>query len=508
MACKRNIMLAAAIMCLAGAGLVAFAGQMPAYTPRAMLAAAVLLGIVYFYFGGRGTVSVSEGGGFLDARKPGANISFNDVAANAEAVRSLRELVEYINDPGKFNRLGARMPRGVLLYGPPGTGKTLLARALAGEAGVPIFAMSGSDFVQMYAGVGASRVRALFKKARKCGKCVIFIDEIDAVGKKRQDMSSDERDQTLNALLSEMSGFDPADGTIVIAATNRIDALDEALLRPGRFDRHIEVALPSRDERLEILKLHLKNKPANGDIDVEALAAQTVSFSGASLGSMINEAAIRAASRGQAQICQQDLQRAFITTIAGSDKPSISTRKELAVIAVHEAGHALASRLTLPEDRIMRVTVLPTSKGMAGYNLSIPVQSAVTDKERLLNQIGVLLAGRAAEMLIGGENALTSGAMNDLSKAAELASAMVMDLGMASKPCLSMRQLYKSTGINDQQTLSNCVKLLDEQFERVTRLLADNVTALMAICEALMEFETIDENKLNEIMKNTMAAAV
>ena len=247
----------------------------------------------------------------MEAVNAAPSCGFSDVAANEEARRSLEGLVDYLKDPQKYARYGARMPRGVLLYGPPGTGKTLLARALAGEAGVPFFALSGSDFVQMYVGVGASRVRELFKNARKAGKCVIFIDEIDAMAKKRDDQSSDERDQTLNALLSEMSGFRPSEGIIVLAATNRLDTLDPALLRPGRFDRQIEVGLPGRAERLSILRLHSRNKPLSRTVDLEALAGDTSCFSGASLENLLNEAAIAAAERGAEKIEPADIRGAF-----------------------------------------------------------------------------------------------------------------------------------------------------------------------------------------------------
>ena len=269
----------------------------------------------------------------------GQKCTFSDVAANEQALQSVSELRDYLKHPGKYVRYGARMPRGVLLYGPPGTGKTLLARALAGEAGVPFFALSGSDFVEKYVGVGASRVRALFRKARKAGRCVIFIDEIDAMGKRRDDSASDERDQTLNALLSEMSGFYTGDGVIVMAATNRIEALDPALLRPGRFDRQIEVGLPGREQRLKILKLHSRGKPLSDDVSLEELAAQTVSFSGASLENLMNEAALVAAERDDGYIDRQDLQQAFYRSVAGADHEMLASPREKRIIAVHESGH-------------------------------------------------------------------------------------------------------------------------------------------------------------------------
>ena len=278
---------------------------------RGALTVALACVIVYVALRARSASAVTVGAvsaGVSEANRK--RCTFENVAANEQALESLKELRDYLKDPGKYVRYGARMPKGVLLYGPPGTGKTLLARALAGEANVPFFALAGSDFVEKYVGIGASRVRELFRKARKAGKCVIFIDEIDAIGKRRNDSASDERDQTLNALLSEMSGFFTGDGVVVIAATNRLDALDPALLRPGRFDRQIEVDLPGKAQRLSILKLHSAGKPLDADVNLEELAAQTVSFSGASLENLLNEAALAAAARNAERIERSDLKAA------------------------------------------------------------------------------------------------------------------------------------------------------------------------------------------------------
>jgi len=424
--------------------------------------------------------------------------TFQDVAANEEALRSLSMLVDYLKNPEKYGRMGARMPRGVLLYGPPGTGKTLLAQALAGEAGVPFFALSGSDFVQMYVGVGASRVRELFQKAKKAGKCVIFIDEIDAMGKKRDDSASEEREQTLNALLSEMSGFKKNSGSIVLAATNRLDTLDPALLRPGRFDRKIEVGLPGLSERLDILKLHSRGKPLAECIDLNSLAAQTVYFSGASLEALLNEAAIRAAQRGSEEIERGDIDAAFLATVAGEDKPSHAAQKEKATIALHEAGHALATRLLLPDQRVTRISILPSGKGAAGYSLSIPPELSIVGRDRLTRQIQVLLAGRAAELLIGGPDEITGGASNDLSRAAEIASAMALDLGMTGEPGIALRPLKNACGTGD--ALDRCKDLLNQQFDAVTNLLRDNSELLMKLTEALIKEETIDEQRFVELV--------
>lgn len=429
-----------------------------------------------------------------------SDIRFSDVAANEEALRGLRTLVDYLRDPEKYIRMGARLPRGVLLYGPPGTGKTLLARALAGEAGVPFYSMAGSDFVQMYVGVGASRVRDLFAKARKAGKCVLFIDEIDAMGKKRDDSGSDEREQTLNALLSEMSGFRGDEGIIVLAATNRLDTLDPALLRPGRFDRQIEVGLPGRSERLDILRLHSRNKPLADSVDLSQLAGDTVRFSGASLESLLNEAAIRAADRGASAIDKTDIDAAFRTVVAGEDKPAAAgTKEEMALVALHEAGHALVSRLLLPENRLARVSILPSSKGAAGYNLSIPAERTMIGKRQLTAQIDVLLAGRAAEILIAGEEEITAGAADDLSRAAELACAMALDLGMTGEPGVCLRTLSRmcaggADGLEQSRTL------LRERFHSVTQLLTEHAASLSLLTETLLMRESMTGEEVDSLL--------
>ena len=425
--------------------------------------------------------------------------TFSNVAANEQALESLKELRDYLRDPEKYVRYGARMPRGVLLYGPPGTGKTLLARALAGEADVPFFALSGSDFVEKYVGVGASRVRELFKKARKAGKCVIFIDEIDAMGKRRDDTASDERDQTLNALLSEMSGFYTGDGVIVVAATNRIEALDPALLRPGRFDRQIEVGLPERSQRLSILRLHSRNKPMAADVSLEELAAQTVSFSGASLENLLNEAALLAAARGEGDIGREDLRTAFYKTVAGADRAITATPRERRIIAVHESGHALASRLLSPENRLSRVSILPAGHGAAGYNLCVPAERVMVEKRHLENQICVLLAGRAAEQLVFGEDALTAGASSDLARAAELAATMVTELGMAGEPAVAVKALNRLCG-GTQGSADACRNLLNALYKRTEALLEANISALDALASALLEAESLDGETAERII--------
>ena len=416
---------------------------------------------------------------------------FTHVAANAEALESLKELRDYLRDPARYARYGARMPRGVLLYGPPGTGKTLLARALAGEAKVPFFALSGSDFVEKYVGVGAGRVRELFKRAKKAGKCVIFIDEIDALGKRRDESASDERDQTLNALLSEMSGFQTGDGVIVIAATNRVETLDAALLRPGRFDRQIEVGLPGRAERLSILKLHSRGKPLSAGVSLEALAEQTVSFSGASLESLLNEAALLAAARGGECIEPSDVQTAFYKTVAGADRPVTASPEERRIIAVHEAGHALVSRVLAPENRLARVSILPAGRGAAGYNLCVPAERVMVGKRHMEHQICVLLAGRAAEQLAFGEDELTAGASSDIARATELAASMVADLGMAGEPAVSLKALNRACG-GATGASERARTLLNDLYDRTLQLIGAERNALLALAEALIERESLE----------------
>ncbi len=435
----------------------------------------------------------------MDVQPSASGLDFSAVAANELALRSLRELVDYLKEPEKYTKFGARMPAGVLLYGPPGTGKTLLAKALAGEAGVPFYALSGSDFVQMYVGVGASRVRELFQKARKAGRCVIFIDEIDSMAKRRDDSSSEERDQTLNALLAEMSGFHGREGVIVVGATNRLDTLDPALLRPGRFDRQIEVGLPGRDERLSILRLHSKNKPLSASVDMDALAHDTAMFSGASLESLLNEAAIRAARRGAEEIGESDIRQAYLSVVAGDDKMSIATGAERLTIALHEAGHALATRVLMPESRLSRVSILPTGRGAAGYSLAVPKERAVMMKSALEHQLQILLAGRAAELLIGGADELTAGASNDLQRAAELAGAMVLDLGMENSPAVAIRALKNACG-GGSDAFAQCEAVLNRSFEQVTALLAERSDQLMRLVEALIEKEALDAEEIERAL--------
>ena len=355
---------------------------------------------------------------------------FSDVAANDEAMNALRDLVSFIREPEQYAKLGARIPRGVLLYGMPGTGKTLMAKALAGEAGVPFFAVNGADFVEMYVGVGASRIRTLFQRARKCGRAVIFFDEIDAIGKKR-DNRSDEREQTLNALLSEMSGFGEKDGVIVVAATNRVDTLDEALLRAGRFDRQIEVPLPGVEERLRILEVHAKKLRLSEAVMLPELARQTALFSGARLECLLNEAAILAVKRGAEAVEMEDVQTAMEISLLGTQRRGLSRHEhERRVTAAHEAGHAIVTAALMENSELTKVSIIPTSRGAAGYSMSLPVEKLFHEKQELLCHIAVALAGREAERMLLGADRVSTGASNDIEKAALIARRMVCEWGM------------------------------------------------------------------------------
>ena len=433
-------------------------------------------------------------------------VDFSSVAGNEEAKESVKELVDFIKNPKKYTKYGARLPRGIIFHGPPGTGKTLMAKALAGEAQVPFYAVSGSDFVQVYVGLGAGRIRDLFKKARQSGKCVIFIDEIDALGKKRSggiDGGNDERDQTLNALLSEMSGFDENEGIVVIAATNRLDVLDDALLRPGRFDRHIEIGLPDVNGRLQILKLHSKNKPLDATVDLKELAEQTVFFSGAMLENLLNEAAILAAKRGSGTIKKSDIDKAFYTVVAGSEKKDRSSliEKDKYITAYHEAGHALATRLLAPENRVTKVTIIPSTKGAGGFSMNIPPDRMYHSKRDMEKQIKICLAGRAAEELVFGRDGITTGASNDLEKATQIIVSLVKRFGMNNKAgMLNYDILYGSSeGIGDD-IIIECRKQMEELYNSTKKVLKENLSLLHAIAQSLLDKETLDEQQLNEII--------
>ena len=410
---------------------------------------------------------------------------FSDVAANDEAMESLRDLVSFLQSPEKYSRLGARIPRGVLLYGMPGTGKTLMARALAGEAGVPFFAVNGADFVEMYVGVGASRVRSLFGKARKAGRAVIFFDEIDAIGKKR-DNRSDEREQTLNALLSEMSGFGDKDGIVVLAATNRADTLDEALLRAGRFDRQIEVPLPGQAERLQILQVHARKRPLSAEVSLPELARQTAMFSGARLECLLNEAAILAVKRNAEMIEPQDVQLAMDTALFGAQRVNAARHEqERRVTAGHEAGHAVATAMLLPQSELHRVSIIPTARGAAGYSMALPPERMFHEQQELLCHMAVALAGREAERRLLGDERVSTGASNDIEKAVLLARRMVNEWGMLP----GSTEAYL---MNQQQKDMAAQQWLNQAQQMAAEVLQEQDAGWRKLMERLLEQEAVD----------------
>ncbi|MBL4932435.1 ATP-dependent metallopeptidase FtsH/Yme1/Tma family protein [Clostridium paridis] len=438
------------------------------------------------------------------------NYDFDKVAGNDEAKESLKDVVDFLINPDKYVKYGARIPKGVILYGEPGTGKTLLAKAVAGEANVPFYAMSGSDFMQMYVGVGASRIRDLFKKAKEAGngKALIFIDEIDAIGKKRdggkQSSGSDERDQTLNALLTEMSGFTEKEGIVVIAATNRLDILDPALLRPGRFDRHIEVSLPDINAREKILKLHLDNKPYS-DINIRDIAEKTAYFSGAKLESLINESAILAAKKDTEFITMEHISTAFDIVVAGYEKKDRDylSEKDRKITAYHEGGHALCSLIRIPEDKVSKVTIIPTTKGAGGYTLTIPKDSSYQTISHLKNRIMVLLAGRAAEEIIFGKDNITTGAYGDLKSSTEIIISMLSEYGMgANLGLLKMSSLGSMGNSYGNLIIEEAKELLENLYTDTKNLLHENIDTLHLLAKELLEKETISSNDLEAIITN------
>jgi len=476
-----------------------------------LLTMAVFGGFLYFL--STKTVKQAQGGmgkmsSISVSPEEDRKVTFDDVAGIDEARESLKDVIDFIKNPEKYTRYGARLPRGIILYGPPGTGKTLLAKAVAGEAGVPFYAVSGSDFVQVYVGVGAGRIRDLFKKARENGKCVIFIDEIDALGKKRDrgidGGGNDERDQTLNALLAEMSGFKGNEGIVVIGATNRLDVLDPALLRPGRFDRHIEVGLPDVKGRYEILKLHSKGKPLSGNVDLYKVAQQTVYFSGAKLESLMNEAAILAAKKDRGYIEQADIDRAFYIVMAGLEKKDRSAidRFDRQITAFHEAGHALVTKLIAPENSVSRVTIIPSTKGMGGFSMNIPPDRMYYRKKDMENSIKIALAGRAAEEIIFGKDDVTTGASNDLERATEVLLDMVRRCGMGKNTGLLNYDVLYNNGVRQvsDEVLEQCRQTMDLYYKEVKSLLLMHEGTLRAVAITLLEKETLDEDALDKII--------
>lgn len=450
----------------------------------------------------------------IDSEMNSSSITFRDVAGNEEAKRSLEEMVDFIRNPEVYKKFGARMPRGVLLYGPPGTGKTLLAKALAGEAKVDFFPVAGSDFVQVYAGLGASRIRDLFKKAKEAGKSVIFIDEIDSIGKKRKGSNfsgSEEGDRTLNALLAEMSGFKENEGIIVVAATNRLDVLDEALLRPGRFDRQIEVELPDVNARYKILKLHAENKPLAKDIDLHKLAKETVYFSGAKLENLMNEAAMLAVKDKASQISKEHIDRSYYKVLVGDEKLDRSNinYNDKEITAYHEAGHALVAKSVDRNNRVTRVSIIPSTRGIGGFSLNIPQDKMYRTKNDLRGNIMIALGGRAAEEIIFGKDNITTGASSDLEKATETALSMVGNLGMDDEfGLLNVNVLYSKEIMGANQLMERASLILEDLYKDTIALLEGSREYLEKIAIELIQKESIDEAEINQILSLSSKACI
>lgn len=446
-------------------------------------------------------------------------VTFAEVAGAEEAKEELEEVVEFLKHPKKFNDLGARIPKGVLLFGPPGTGKTLLARAVAGEAGVPFFSISGSDFVEMFVGVGASRVRDLFEQAKKNAPCIVFIDEIDAVGRQRGaglGGGHDEREQTLNQLLVEMDGFGVNEGIIIIAATNRPDILDPALLRPGRFDRHIVVDKPDVKGRQEILKVHTKGKPVEKEANLEVLARRTPGFTGADLSNLVNEAALLSARRNKKRIGMEELEESIERVVAGPERKSkVISDRDKKLTAYHEAGHALIGMLLPNADPVHKVSIIPRGRA-GGYTLMLPKEERnYATRSELREQLRTLLGGRVAEALILEE--ISTGAQNDLERATELARKMICEFGMSEVlgPITFGRrqdaQVFLGRDIARDRNYSEEVaysidkevrRLIEDAYEKTETMLKDNLDKLHLIANALIEKETLEASELEQLMKD------
>ena len=488
----------------------------------------ILLIAVWIYFmrqmqGGIGGGSGAMTFGKSRARLLGENqadVTFADVGGVEEAKEEVFEIVEFLKDPGKYQTLGGKIPKGVLMIGSTGTGKTLLARAIAGEAQVPFFTISGSDFVEMFVGVGASRVRDMFEQAKKRSPCIIFIDEIDAVGRKRGaglGGGHDEREQTLNQLLVEMDGFEDNVGVIVIAATNRPDVLDSALLRPGRFDRQVVVPLPDVRGREQILKIHMRKVPLDKDVKPSIIARGTPGFSGADLANLINEAALIAARANKKYVSMEQLDRAKDKVMMGTERKSmVISEEERKLTAYHEAGHAIVGLSVQDHDPVYKVTIIP--RGIAlGLTMFLPEQDRYSfSKKRLVSQITSLFGGRAAEELIFGKDSVTTGASNDIEKATEIARKMVTKWGLSDKlgPLTYIEdegEVFLGRSVTQHKQVSDItVKTIDEEVRRIidqsyhdaAKILKTNIKRLHKMAEALIKYETLDENQIGDIMND------
>ncbi len=445
--------------------------------------------------------------------KSADGIKFDDVAGEEEAKENLAEIVQYLHDPEKYREIGASMPKGVLLVGPPGTGKTMLAKAVAGEANVPFFSMSGSEFVEMFVGMGASKVRDLFRQAKEKAPCIVFIDEIDAIGKKRQGNMSgnDEREQTLNQLLTEMDGFEGNNGVIILAATNQPDSLDPALTRPGRFDRRVPVELPDLKGREEILKVHAKKVKLGEDIDFNKIARMASGASGAELANIVNEAALRAVRDGRKMVMQSDLEESIEVVIAGYQKKNaILTDEEKKIVAYHEVGHALVAALQTHSAPVQKITIVPRTSGALGYTMQVEEGNHyLMSREEIENKIATLTGGRAAEKLVFGS--ITTGASNDIEQATKLARAMITRYGMSDEFDMVALETVNNQYLGGDTSLAcsaetqreidrEVVALVKRQHEKADKILADNRAKLDELSSYLYERETITGEEFMDIL--------
>jgi len=445
-------------------------------------------------------------------------VTFADVAGQDEAKESLTEMVDFLHNPGKYIEIGARLPKGALLVGPPGTGKTLLAKAVAGEANVPFFSLSGSDFVEMFVGVGASRVRDLFKQAQSMAPCIIFIDEIDAIGKSRDSRyggGNDEREQTLNALLAEMDGFDSSKGLVILAATNRPEVLDKALLRPGRFDRRVIVERPDLKGRVETLKVHAKNVKMDETVNFDEIALATSGAVGSDLANMINEAALAAVKAGREAVSQKDLLEAVEVVIAGKEKKDrILGEEEKKVVSYHEVGHAMAIAVQKNTEPVQKITIVPRTMGALGYTMQVPEEEKyLMSKEQMLSELVTLFGGRAAEEVVF--NSVTTGASNDIERATQIARAMVTQYGMSERFGLMGLESVQNRYL-DGRAVMNCSDatgaLIDEEvkemlkvaYDKAKKIIEDHREVMDEIAEFLIEKETITGKEFMEIYNKSL----
>ena len=462
--------------------------------------------------GGGGPMSFGKNTAKIYAQKE-TGVTFADVAGQEEAKESLNEIVDFLHQPDKYNAIGAKLPKGALLVGPPGTGKTLLAKAVAGEANVPFYSLSGSDFVEMFVGVGASRVRDLFKQAVENAPCIVFIDEIDAIGKSRDNQigGNDEREQTLNQLLAEMDGFDSSKGVVILGATNRPEVLDKALLRPGRFDRRVIVEKPDLKGRKSILEVHVKSVKLSDDVDLDAIALATSGCAGADLANIVNEAALRAVRLGRDKVNQGDFMEAIEVIIAGKEKKDrILTEKEKEIVSYHEVGHALAAALQKNTMPVQKITIVPRTMGSLGYTMQMPEEEKyLMSKDEMLEQITTLLAGRSAEEVIF--NICTTGASNDIERATAMARAMVAQYGMSDKfdmmglesiqnRYLDGRNVRNCAEVTSAEVDSEVLKIITECHKKAVDILKNNEDALHRIAKFLIEKETITGKEFMDIL--------